>query len=213
MPPDPPQFVPTPPPPGFPGAFPMPAHPPTQPAPLLAMWRDGSSLAVPRHAELPACCFKCNQPVEGEPRKVKTSYSNPLWLWLVLAGLPGLIVLLVVAATAKKGSVKLYLCERHRARRRAMILISWVIFLGCIPCFCAASLVREGWPYVMVGIGLILLAPVVWLAAGRTTYCAAMDDDYQHLKRAGPDFLANFADARAMHANFMAPTPPLAPPR
>src|SRR5689334_6970592 len=118
------------------------------------MWRQGSTLVVPRKVALPPRCFKCGEPVAGRPMKVSTSYLNSLWLLLIFAGL--LVYIIVALILRKTGTVHLYLCPRHRSRRRVTILVCWLLFLGCFPCFYLAATSRAGeWAalYAIAGIG------------------------------------------------------------
>lgn len=85
-----------------------------EPDPSPSIWRDGFDLVVPAGADLPARCFRCDDPAT-QPRQMNLSWHNPLYaLWFLLSPLVYLIVYLHVR---RRAAVRIHLCAKHRFRR------------------------------------------------------------------------------------------------
>ena len=78
-------------------------------------WRDGKRVVMDRNAVLPDRCLKCNEPAQGYRRAEKVTYipmSQQLMfgVWSYLG--------------AKRASIEIGLCERHRRSR--LRTVAWI---------------------------------------------------------------------------------------
>src|SRR5207253_2253289 len=117
-------------------------------------WREGDRLVMDRNAVLPDRCVKCDQPAEGYRRTVKVSYAPGSARFLF-----GEIALLL----AKRATVTIGLCERHRPRRGraitpALISLAGLFGLLALPGF--ATAVSSG-----LGVALMLTFLAIFVVA------------------------------------------------
>ena len=75
-------------------------------------------------------CVKCGAPANGQPLKRKYSWHSPGIYVIVLFNV---IIYAIVAMIVRKSiTLNVPLCDAHAKRRKRMILIAWLIFLGGI---------------------------------------------------------------------------------
>jgi hypothetical protein len=120
--------------------------------------------------DLPPFCAKCGRKAAVSPDK--TFAWSPGWLaFLILLGLPGLILYIIVAVVlTKRMTVPLPLCERHRNywRNRAILVYGGLVamlVLGVLGFIAAALLHEEGSgdsAFLIAGVGTGGLF-VVWV--------------------------------------------------
>ncbi len=126
-------------------------------------WRDGSMLVVPKGAELPDRCLKCNAPAQGYRFVRNLSWLNPLWFVLFL--MSPLIYIIVYFILRKRGRVAAGLCQRHRKLRRRAIAIGWLTELAGIAVILIPLAFSTWNPTIPVIGGIVLL--LVGFVGGR----------------------------------------------
>lgn len=148
--------------------------------------RDGVILVVGDGAQLPGCCFKCNEP--GTHRKVyKLSWHKP-WLFALAVASP-IVYVLVAQFLTQKISIEASLCATHRARIvRGWILLAVSLLVGPGLLFAGATqdetfLVLSG---ILVFVGA-LIAAVIHL---RMLVPEVIDNSVGRIKGCAPEFLA-----------------------
>jgi hypothetical protein len=121
------------------------------------VWRDNKLAVAQCDQPFPMRCVKCNARVQNhEMKKAVMYWQHPAYYCALLLGLlPGAIVLLCVR---KKTDVTYGVCQTHRAKRRKMILIGWMIALAGLGCFALAVVMlgSDAWHHSD-------LVPVAWL--------------------------------------------------
>ena len=160
--------------------------PPMVGMPGSGVWRDKSTLVMSKDAELPDRCVKCNAPAYGSRLKKRLTWHHPaIYLIIFVALLIYFIVALVVRKTA---TVRLGLCEEHRAKRRRNIWITWLlVLLGVVGFFAAAA--NEDGTYLLIGFLLIVAAIIYALVAIRIVSPSKIDDKFVWLKGVNKDYL------------------------
>ena len=162
------------------------------------VWRDGNIVVAEKNSELPARCFKCNQPSAKSYRKRKvwlTKWASiPLLLSFIFLRLLFLVVLIVAACLQKKGRITVHLCKTHQEKRRCNLGLMVVCFVACpfLFAFGAGSIERE--PVIgsiLLGVALlsfigIFVFSILSKSLGKTKI---IKDDLIHLKGAGEDYL------------------------
>lgn len=173
------------------------------PAEPGGIWRDGPLLVIHRDAVLPDRCIKCNLPAGGR-RLMRTLYwHHPLLylppgagllLWLVWGPLPLILFVVLGLALRRKAKVAFGLCTRHLSRRRRAILIGWAVSLPGIALFVAGAL-QSGdlaGPLILAGALLVLGGVVYGVSIAAVVSPKRIDQQYVFIKRAGPEYLAQF---------------------
>ncbi|MCG8407614.1 MAG: Mth family G-protein coupled receptor [Phycisphaerales bacterium] len=151
------------------------------------LWREGNLLVMGKGAQLPTRCVKCNAPSEGRPLKRKMYWHHPGWYLLILVGL--LIYVVVALCIRKSVVVHAGLCAKHRAKRRWVILASWLIGLSFIPLGWVA--IEFDQPlFIIVGILNLLVGPIIFIAAGQVVTPSRIDDHYAWIKGVCPSYLS-----------------------
>ncbi|MBN2715627.1 MAG: hypothetical protein JXX14_07205 [Deltaproteobacteria bacterium] len=84
--------------------------------------REGNLIVCPDNATWPDRCAVCNAPVSG-PKLTRRFFWHPSWIYLLFL-VSWLIYLIVALIVRKKGTVHISVCEEHRKRRTAGILIA-----------------------------------------------------------------------------------------
>ena len=155
-------------------------------------WRDGDLLVVPKGAELPDHCLKCNAPAQGYRFKRTLYWLHPTWFILFL--MSPLIYILVYLIIRKKGKATAGLCVLHRKRRRRAILLGWLTSLAGIPTAFAASFVPDPYQAVPIIAGLVLLfAGVIGgMIGSQVLIPKRIDKQFIWLNKVSPDLLAEY---------------------
>ncbi|GAB2518299.1 hypothetical protein [Lysobacter humi (ex Lee et al. 2017)] len=155
--------------------------------------RDGrDGVYVPRGADLPARCVRCNAPVAGA-RKRRTLYWHSPWLYLLIA--IGLLVYAVVALIVRRrAEASPGLCALHAAQVRRTRWIGVGLGLGAFGAMFAAFSSDR------VGLGLLcLLAACVVFAVtairARLVRPTRIDERGMRLVGFGEAFLASIPPA------------------
>jgi len=164
----------------------------------VGVWREGNLLVATKDAVFPPRCIKCNAPVNGPPIK-RTYYYYWHTPWLALLILVQLFIYIIVALIVRKsGRVQIYVCDRHRARRRWLLISAWLSLLASIASFIGAGIVSDNRAIadtvtpllVILGIALILAALILGFSLSRQLWPTRIDDRQLWLRGAGREFLS-----------------------
>ncbi|TMC43418.1 MAG: hypothetical protein E6J23_10010 [Chloroflexi bacterium] len=162
-------------------------------------WRDGKRVAMDRNAALPDRCFKCNEPANGYRRTVKLTHV-PLGTEMMVGA--------IAYAFAKRATLEVGLCERHR-RSRAInaALISLAVIGLSILVFTQVHATDVVLP-LLATAGLIGgVVGLIYAAVGtRVVRATKITDTHVWLKGAGEAFLASLPDAPVVGAGGALPT-------
>jgi hypothetical protein len=114
---------------------------------LNAIWRDGRSLVVTRNSVFPSRCIQCNRETDLRCGWTVTWYE-PTWYLL---------------SVSRRVRLQFSFCASHRRRRRWVMTIGWLLYLGAFGAvgFLGAvantfALVWLVYP-VMIAVGLTVL--------------------------------------------------------
>jgi len=156
---------------------------------VAGIWREGDILVVSKRVKFPDRCVKCNAPAEGY--RLQRSFSwHHFWIYLTL--LLGVLPYLALAFLFRqKAAYSLGLCPVHRAYRKKMILIAWLIVFVAMGLFFLA-LVQLSGIIVLAGCVFLVVGIVVGIVGTSTLSPKRMDKTHAWLKGAGSDFIASF---------------------
>lgn len=163
------------------------------------VWRDGNLLVVRKGCMLPGRCVKCNQPAV-ERRKRQRLYWHSPWLYLILVFTLNLLIYMIVALIVQRSIiVQTGVCERHRRRRRQVISIAWLMFVGSVIAIGVGGSLMDnrtnlGLPILLVGCGLLAGAPIYGFSASRLLWAKRIDTYFAWLKGACPEYLAELPE-------------------
>lgn len=148
--------------------------------------RDGAAVLLPRGADLPPRCVRCNAPAAA-PLKRHTLYWHSPWLYLVL--LVNLLVYAIVAiAVRKRIEVTPGLCESHRrARRRDIAIGLGTLVAGAVGVFVASAADRGG--VALLSGFIAFVAMVATVVRARLVRATRIDDAGARLVGFGAAFL------------------------
>jgi hypothetical protein len=151
-------------------------------------WRAGKKIVVRDKARLPARCIKCNAATTEPPLKRKLYWHHPaLYLLLFINAFVYVIVAMLVR---RRASAEVYLCARHRARRRNFMLAGWLGgALGLVGMAGAAGL-RIPW-LIAFSLLFALAAVVVGIWGGTVVRTARIKKDLVWLTGTGEPFRAS----------------------
>lgn len=155
------------------------------------IWRDKSILVMSKGATLPPWCVKCNEPTHGLVLKRKLSWHHPAIYLLILINL--LVYFIVGMVLRKTAPVEIGLCEKHLARRRRNIWITWLLFVFGVLGFIMAALAEDPAP-LLLGIGFILAAIIFAVVSIRVVMPTKIDDKFVWLKGVNKDYLDQFPE-------------------
>jgi hypothetical protein len=160
--------------------------PPSVGLPGSGVWRDQKKLVMSKDATLPQWCIKCNAPTNGLVLKRKLTWHHPaIYLILLVAALIYVIVAMVVR---KRATVEIGLCEKHLAKRRQGLWITYLLFFLGVGGFVLA-IAAEDVTYLLVGVVLLLASVIFALAAVRIVLPTKIDDRFVWLKGVNEDYL------------------------
>jgi hypothetical protein len=158
------------------------------PAKNHTAWREGKKVVAHSETALPARCFKCNQAVTTAPLKRKLLW-HPLGYYLFIF-LNVIVYVVVAIIVRKKGTLDIYLCDRHLRRRRNFIIGSWSgVVLGLFALF-GGIIFNLVWP-IALGVLVIIAAAITGLAGGRLASPTRIKGDKIWLSGSGKEFLAS----------------------
>jgi hypothetical protein len=153
-----------------------------------------------RNAALPDRCVKCNEPADGYRRTVKLTYV-PLGTHLMLGAA-------IAYAFAKRATVEVGLCERHRrSRSMTVALVSVAAVVLSILAFTQVQATDALVP-LLAAAGLIggVIGLIYATFARRAVQATKITDTHVWLKGAGEPFLASLPDAPPASAGGALPT-------
>lgn len=160
--------------------------PPAVGLPGSGVWRDSKKLVMSKDATLPQWCIKCNEPTHGLVLKRKLSWHHPaLYLILLVATLIYLIVAMVMR---KRATVEIGLCEKHLAKRRQGLWITYILFFLGVGGFVLAIAAGDV-TYLLLGVVLLLASVIFGLVAVRVVVPAKIDDRFVWLKGVNEEYL------------------------
>lgn len=153
-----------------------------------AVWRENKKLVMRREAQLPDRCIKCNEPAYGGRLKRKLSWHHPALYLLILVAL--LLYLLIALIVRKTATVEIPLCERHLAKRRRDLWISWTTVLAGLGGFFLAVAFNDG-VFALLGSVLLLVGVIYTVIATRLVVPTRIDESYVWLTSVNADYLSS----------------------
>jgi hypothetical protein len=158
----------------------------------ITAWRDAKKVVTHDEMTLPARCFKCNEPAIRPPIKRKLSWHNPLFYLIILPGIilhVGIIIYLIVASIfRKRATVSVHLCEKHASRRKLLLALSWISFLGGLALVGLAAALHVPW-LIWPGFLCILAGLILSIRVTNLCRAAKIDGKRVWLTGAGRQFL------------------------
>jgi hypothetical protein len=152
----------------------------------ITVARSRRILVMGKNAMLPGRCIKCNAPANPARLRRNLSWHNPAFYLLVLINI--LVYAIVAIIIRKKAVVDIPLCDKHIAKRRASIMIAWMLVLAAVALIVGAIVVESG----LVGIagGLLFLGGLIYAAvATPVVKVHQIDKEYVWLKGICNDYL------------------------
>lgn len=166
-----------------------------QPAPLprpqnQGVWRSGTEVVLHKHATLPGCCVKCNQPVMAAHHVFystqKFRWHNPL---LYIALISPLIYCILALALSERFSVDIPLCGSHSEERKT---VKNYLLFGSLFAFAAGvffvffdAVGMTILTFIMALLGLSIAHEYFY----KSLRVKKVDKDYIYLQGASPNFL------------------------
>ena len=126
----------------------------------MTVARKKKILVMGKNVPLPDRCVKCNAPANMKRLTKRLYWHSPVVYAALLLNV--LIYALIAMCVRKKATVEVGLCDRHFAKRKTAILVSWLLVLV------SAGLLVGGLTADIVP--LIIAAPVLFL--GTIIYAA-----------------------------------------
>lgn len=160
--------------------------PPSVGMPGTGVWRDKSKLVMSKGAALPQWCVKCNEPTHGLVLKRKLSWHHPAIYLIILVAL--LVYLIVALVLRKSATVEVGLCEKHMAKRRQNVWITWLL-LGLGVAGFVLAIVAEDGTYLLAGLAFFAAAVIFGIIAVRVVVPTKIDDRFVWLKGVNKDYL------------------------
>jgi hypothetical protein len=157
----------------------------TRPAGTM-LWRSAKVLVMTPEAQLPDRCVKCNAPAAGRRLKRRLYWHHPAVYLLILCSL--LIYVIVAIVIRKRAVIDIGLCERHFARRKLNLWISWMMALGGVVSIVAAIAYNNGWLGLTGGV-LLLAAAIYGLATTQMVSAKRIDQNHVWVRGACREFL------------------------
>lgn len=138
------------------------------------VWRQGRKLVTRSETPLPDRCVRCNEPANGFQLKRTLYWMNPFFYLLILCNL--LVLLIVYLCVRKKAVLHVGFCEKHRVQRKNGLIIGWSGFGAGLLLLVAGIGIEKGW-LALVGLGLLLIGPIVGGILARSINMTKMDKD------------------------------------
>jgi hypothetical protein len=151
-------------------------------------WRDRKRVVTYDKSALPARCYKCNEPVAGQPLKRKL-YWHPA-LYYILVPISILLYAVVAIIVRKRASVEVYLCPAHAQRRKYFLIGTWIGIVFTLVLGFAGILNNINW---LIGIAaiLFLVAIIIGITSATLARALRIKGDTVWMGGAGPEFLAS----------------------
>ncbi len=155
------------------------------------VWRQGNLLVMHRNAPLPPRCVKTNQPATGQLKR-KLYWHHPAVYAALLANI--ILYAILAAVLSKRATITIGLSEAGFAKRRRVMLISWIGVLGSVGAFVAGIALNPDQndvaPWLLLAGFLGFLGFLIFgLVAARLVTPKKMDDNYIWLKGVHPEYL------------------------
>ena len=153
------------------------------------LWRKGNLLVMHKRATLPARCVKSNMPAERRLKRNLYWHHPAIYLSILIGPLIYIILALVLR---KSATIHIGLSEAWFARRRTVMLISWLLGLASIAAFfIGIPLIEHDWAVWLIGLSpvVFLFGTLFGLLGARTVVAQRISDDYVWLKGVCPEFL------------------------
>ncbi len=151
---------------------------------------------MPLNSALPQRCVKCNAPTDDPQKKRNLYWHTPIiYITIFIGGI--LIYLILALCLRKKATTYVSICPQHRASRRTVILIAWLLFLGGIGAFIAAANVNNDKiaPGLVFGGIVALLAGLIYgIGWGRLIYANKITKEHMWIGGCKKEFLASFPE-------------------
>jgi hypothetical protein len=161
------------------------------------VFRDGKRVVLSRTASLPPRCVKSNEPAEEWLKRNLT--WHPPWVFVTILLSP-LIYIIVALATRKTACVRVPLTLARFRRRRRIILLAWLLFLGGIAALVAAAVASADRQsslspiLALGGLAAILISPFLGLAVASPVAPTKMDDKYIWLRGVHPAIVGDLPE-------------------
>jgi len=149
------------------------------------LWREGRRLVARSDTPLPDRCVCCNAPANGYRLKRQLYWHPPAYFLLIVISI--LIYVIVALIIRKRAVLHVGLCEQHRAKRKRVILFSWLsVFLGLIMIFVGFG-THGG--ISLLGLLVLLGAAIYGVIAARIVAPTKIEKELVWLKGPGTEFL------------------------
>jgi Na+/melibiose symporter-like transporter len=123
----------------------------------------GSCLLVPRDYTFPPICLKTGETEElTKPITRKLTWYHPAWAFLLLINL--IVFIIVVLCVQKTGKVTFYLTDNQRRQHRRRLLITWLVFLACVPMIFLAVRFEDYAAYAIIAAVVAVLTSLIMAA-------------------------------------------------
>lgn len=164
-------------------------------AQFAGYWREKERLVMDRNAVLPDRCVKCNAPATSYRRTVKLSHS-PMGSELMFGAIGAIMF-------AKRATIEVGLCERHRRDLRRAVTPGLVTLAALLAFLALPSFARVISPDVTAAllfglVAIFVVAAFVMLArvlAGAGVRATKITDTHLWLKGCGSPFLESLPEA------------------
>lgn len=124
----------------------------------------GSCLLVPRDYVFPPICLKTGETEElTKAITRKLAWYHPAWAFLLLINL--IVFIIVVLCVQKTGRVTFYLSDKQRRQHRRRVLITWLVFLACVPMIFLAVQFEDYANYAIIAAVVAVLASLIMAAS------------------------------------------------
>ena len=151
-------------------------------------WRDGKVLVLKRDRQLPPRCVKCNADAKMPMLSKTLRWHHPGWYALILINI--VIYAIIGSIASKRAKIEFGLCEEHAARRRNVIIASWVIFLGSIGlAIWTGKNMDDGGVPIAILIAGMFIALLTALIGAPTLYAKRITDQEIRISGCGEPFL------------------------
>ena len=139
-----------------------------------------------KNARLPNKCVKCNEPADAPPLKRRLTWHHPAFYLIIFVAL--LIYVIVALVVRQTANVEVGLCEKHKAKRKRDILITWSLVLLGVVGFALAIVASDG-NYALLGLLLLLVGTVYGIVNTRIVNATRIDKDFVFLSGVNKDYL------------------------
>jgi hypothetical protein len=168
----------------------VPLAEPVEPT-IAGVWRHGKLLVMHKGATLPDRCVKSNRPAGGRRLRRDLHWIHPV-VYLAFLGSP-LVFIILYALLRKHAVIEIGLSAEWFAKRRRVLVVSWVLILAsAVTVFVAlATAEGAGTPYtILTGVALLCAGLIYGTMGARTVAATMITDDYVWLKGVHAGFLA-----------------------